>query len=67
MPIASSQAGQRLIQDLAVAEGETVLDIGCGTGLLAEYIAAIIGPGGSVIGIDPLPLRIEIAKHRTRI
>jgi ubiquinone/menaquinone biosynthesis C-methylase UbiE len=59
------KAGQRLIQDLAVAEGETVLDIGCGTGLLAEYIAAIIGPGGSVIGIDPLPLRVEIAKHRT--
>jgi arsenite methyltransferase len=60
------KAGQRLVQDLEVKKGETVLDLGCGTGLLAEYIAGIVGPGGLVIGIDPLALRIEIAKRRTR-
>jgi len=60
------KAGHRLIQDLGVTEGEIVLDIGCGTGLLAEYVAAIVGPVGLVVGLDPLPLRIEIAKRRTR-
>jgi arsenite methyltransferase len=60
------KAGQRLVSDLQVSEGETVLDLGCGTGLLAEYIASIVGPGGAVTGIDPLPLRIEIARQRTR-
>jgi arsenite methyltransferase len=60
------KAGQRLIADLAVAAGELVLDIGCGTGLLADYIATIVGPGGRVVGIDPLALRIEIAQRRTR-
>jgi ubiquinone/menaquinone biosynthesis C-methylase UbiE len=60
------KAGQRLIQELKVGVGESVLDLGCGTGLLAEYIAGIVGPGGNVIGIDPLALRIEIAQRRTR-
>jgi arsenite methyltransferase len=61
------KAGQRLVQDLEVKQGESVLDIGCGTGLLAEYVAGIVGAAGSVVGIDPLPLRIEIAQPRTRL
>jgi arsenite methyltransferase len=60
------KAGQRLIQDLEVTKGETVLDLGCGTGLLAEHVAAIVGNGGLVVGLDPLAFRIEIAKRRTR-
>jgi arsenite methyltransferase len=60
------RAGQRLVQELEIRAGETVLDIGAGTGLLAEYAAELVGPNGVVIGIDPLPLRIEIAKRRTR-
>jgi len=60
------KAGQRLIQDLAVTAGETVLDLGCGTGQLAEYAATIVGSEGLVVGLDPLPLRIEIAKRKTR-
>jgi arsenite methyltransferase len=60
------RAGRRLIQELEIKQGESVLDIGAGTGLLAEYVASLVGPEGSVVGIDPLPLRIEIANRRTR-
>ena len=60
------RVGQLLIRDLALQPGESVLDIGSGTGLLAEHAAGIVGPGGPVIGIDPLPLRVEIAQHRAR-
>lgn len=56
--------GQALLQRLGLAQGERVLDVGCGTGLLAEHAASIVGPSGAVLGIDPLPLRIEIARKK---
>jgi len=59
------RGGQELLRELGLAPGETVLDIGCGTGMLAEYAASLVGPAGSVLGIDPLPLRVEIAKKRS--
>lgn len=60
------QSGKILVQELAVAPGERVLDVGCGTGLLAEHIADLVGATGSVLGIDPLPLRIELAQAKAR-
>jgi arsenite methyltransferase len=56
--------GKLLIRDLGIRAGQHVLDIGTGTGRLAEYVADITGPQGKFIGIDPLPLRIDIAKKR---
>ncbi len=56
------EAGQRLVERLALTPGERVLDIGCGTGRLAEWIAGRIGP--NVVGIDPLPERIALARAR---
>jgi ubiquinone/menaquinone biosynthesis C-methylase UbiE len=58
------KAGQVLIEELAVALGEKILDVGSGTGLLAEYVAGLVGPTGSVVGIDPLPLRIILAQQK---
>jgi arsenite methyltransferase len=60
------RSGQGLIEELNVTAGESVLDVGSGTGLLAEYVADLVGPNGSVIGIDPLPLRIALAQGKAR-
>lgn len=56
--------GQFLADEIGVAAGDHILDVGCGTGLLSAYIADLARPDGRVIGIDPLPLRIEIAQQR---
>ena len=58
------RAGQQLLAALALRPGEHVLDVGSGTGLLAEHAAGLVAPGGRVVGIDPLPLRVEIANER---
>src|SRR5229473_4240462 len=60
------QSGKRLVADLSIKPGEHVLDVGCGTGLLAEHIADLVGSTGYVLGVDPLPLRIELAQAKAR-
>ena len=51
------KAGKLLVKKLGLRPGDRVLDVGGGTGLLAEYVAGIVGTEGSVVAIDPLPLR----------
>jgi len=58
------KAGQLLVSRLGIKTGERVLDVGSGTGLLAEHTAGIVGPSGSVVGIDPLTLRVDIASKK---
>jgi arsenite methyltransferase len=56
--------GKILIAELAAKPGGKVLDVGCGTGRLGDYVANQLGPDGRVVGVDPLPLRIEIAARK---
>ena len=54
---------QRLVSLAAPAPGESVLDVGCGTGTLAIAIKPRVG-GGEVNGIDASSEMIEVAKEK---
>jgi len=43
-------------------EGCTVLDLGCGTGRDVYLVAALVGPGGRVIGVDMTDEQLEVAR-----
>ncbi len=54
-----------LIEDARIASGHSVLDIATGTGEPALTIAAIVGSGGEVFGIDPAPEMVDAARRAT--
>jgi ubiquinone/menaquinone biosynthesis C-methylase UbiE len=56
------EGGKRLFDRLGLKEGGCVLDVGCGTGRLARWMAERVGPNGRVAGVDPLEERIAIAR-----
>ena len=51
-------------QALPGTESCKVLDLGCGTGYLSNILADRVGPGGSVIGVDPDKERIRVAQEK---
>jgi len=45
-------------------QGMRVLDIGCGPGDVSFIAARLVGPSGSVLGVDAAPEMIELARVR---
>ncbi|MBI1722468.1 MAG: methyltransferase domain-containing protein [Gemmatimonadetes bacterium] len=43
---------QRMVSFAALKPGERLLDVGCGTGIIANQGARRVGPKGKVVGID---------------
>jgi ubiquinone/menaquinone biosynthesis C-methylase UbiE len=57
---------ERLVLLAALEPGESVLDIGCGTGSLAMAAKRRVGPSGTVQGIDASPEMIARARRKAR-
>jgi len=54
-----------LIEQIALQPGECVLDIACGTGIVARLAAQRVGATGSVIGLDLNPGMVATARALT--
>jgi SAM-dependent methyltransferase len=50
-----------------IAEGESVLDIGCGAGVDSIVAAMMVGPTGTVTGIDLVPGMLEKARENVEL
>jgi SAM-dependent methyltransferase len=52
-----------LLLELASPQpGERVLDLACGTGVVTRHLAPVVGPGGSIVGVDINPAMLEVAR-----
>ena len=47
-----SHHSEKVFPSLVVKAGDKAIDVGCGFGDTAMQIAEIVGPGGSVLGMD---------------
>lgn len=53
----------RVLDAADVVAGHNVLDVACGTGILARTAMDRVGPSGSVVGVDPNPGMLAVAKR----
>jgi SAM-dependent methyltransferase len=55
---------ERIFRKAGIAAGMRVLDVGCGAGDVSFLAAELVGPTGSVVGIDVNPAVLELARRR---
>lgn len=53
------------VEQLDLSDSLTIVDVGCGTGSALRY-AALKVTGGTLVGIDPVPRMIQIAKNLSK-
>lgn len=51
------------VMDAAIAAGERIVDLGCGSGVECFIAARLTGPQGKVTGIDMLEPMLELARN----
>jgi SAM-dependent methyltransferase len=56
-----SHMGRQVLTEAGLTEGMHVADFGCGTGTMTRTLASIVGPSGSVTGIDLHGAQLEQA------
>ena len=57
---------RRAVAWLAPRPGDTVLDVGCGTGLSFELLQRAVGDSGHIVGIEQSPQMIDKARQRVQ-
>lgn len=55
---------RRAIQALRLRPGDTVVDLGCGTGVNLTALRRAVGPEGRVVGVDLTPAMLGVARQR---
>ena len=65
VPALFGQWAPRIADAAKVEPNHKVLDVACGTGVLAREVHSRMGPGGAVVGLDPSPGMLAVANELT--
>lgn len=62
VPAIGGPFAEDLVADAALRPGERVLDVACGTGVVARLAAERVGPSGTVAALDLNPAMLSVAR-----
>lgn len=62
VPAIGRPLAEDLLREASLTRGERVLDVGCGTGVVARLAAEKVGPDGRVVGLDNNPGMLAVAQ-----
>jgi ubiquinone/menaquinone biosynthesis C-methylase UbiE len=62
VPVIGGPFAEDLIAEAALRPGERVLDVACGTGVVARLAAERVGPSGTVAALDLNPAMLSVAR-----
>lgn len=65
VPAIGGPVAEDLIEAAGLQAGERVLDVACGTGVVARLAADRVGPSGTVAGLDVNPGMLAVARVST--
>lgn len=63
VPALFGQWAPQLVDCARVRHGQSVLDVACGTGVVARTARDVVGPGGRVVGVDLNPAMLEVTRE----
>lgn len=63
VPALFAHAATMLVDAANIGRGDRVLDVGCGTGILARQAGQRVGAEGRVVGLDLNPRMLEVARR----
>jgi ubiquinone/menaquinone biosynthesis C-methylase UbiE len=55
---------ERIAGLLGLEPGDTVLDVGCGTGVMVPYLLERVGENGRIVAVDISPKMMEVARGK---
>jgi SAM-dependent methyltransferase len=55
--------GRRVLVEAGIRRGMRVADLGCGTGMVTQLLAELVGPEGEVVGVDFSGAQLEKARE----
>jgi ubiquinone/menaquinone biosynthesis C-methylase UbiE len=53
---------QLTVEELGLSAGDRVIDIACGTGIVARVAQELLGDGDSIVGVDVSPAMLQVAR-----
>ena len=63
VPSVFEPLARRFLAHMELRPGQRLIDVACGTGIVARHAAAILGRSGSIVGVDLNERMLEVARE----